>query len=87
MRFDYPFTKAVSSEIMPGFYKATGGLLSEKKEEAFGDIAATFIRTDYIRYKTGASFETDEVIVLIEKLIKNIETLELIENKEEAENA
>ena len=87
VRFDYPFTKAASSEIMPGFYKATGGLLSEKKEEAFGEIAASFIRTDYIRYKANAAFETDEIIVLIEKLIKNIEILEITENKEEAKNA
>ena len=87
VRFDYPFTKAASSEIMPGFYKATGGVLSDKKEEAFGEIAASFIRTDFIRYKGGASFETDELKVLVEKIIKNIETLEFTEPKEEAQNA
>ena len=87
VRFDYPFTKAASSEIMPGFYKATGGVLSDKKEEAFGEIAASFIRTDFIRYKCGASFETDELKVLVEKIIKNIETLEFTEPKEEAQNA
>lgn len=87
VRFDYPFTKAASSEIMTGFYKATGGVLSDKKEEAFGEIAASFIRTDFIRYKGGASFETDEITVLVEKIIKNIETLEFTEPKEEAQNA
>lgn len=87
VRFDYPFTKTVSSEIMAGFYKATNGLLSEAKEEAFGEIASSFIRTDYIRYKTDANFEQNELQTLIKKIIQNIETLELNEKPEEEKNA
>lgn len=79
VRFDFPFTHAASSEIMPGFYKATGGLLSEQKEEAFGNIAASFIRTDYIRYSSDAKFEKDELNSLIQNLISQIESLETIE--------
>ena len=87
VRFDFPFTKAAASEIMPGFYKATGGVLSEKKEEAFGEIAAGFVRTDFIRYKSNAHFETDELQVFIEKTIKNIEILEFTEEKEKSDTS
>ena len=83
VRFDYPFTRTVTSEIMKGWLTATGGLLSEKKEEAFGDIAATFVRTDYIRYSKGGAFAKDELIKLIEDLAKKIDLLEKNEDKEE----
>ena len=86
VRFDYPFTKAASSEIMPGFYKATGGLLSEKKTEAFGQIAASFVRTDYLRYKNGSAFKAGELAKLVENNISSIEILEQIEKKEEEKN-
>ena len=87
VRFDFPFTKAAASEIMPGYYKATGGLLSEEKEEAFGHIAASFIRTDFIRYSNDAKFENEELNTLIKNIVSDIETLELIEKKEEEKNA
>lgn len=87
VRFDFPFTKAASSEIMPGFYKVTGRLLSSEKEEAFAEIAASFIRTDYIRYKDGANFKGNELRELVEKNIASIEILEKIEKKEEEQNA
>ena len=82
VRFDYPFTNATTSELMKGWQKVTGGLLSDSKEEAFGDIAACFIRTDFIRYSKGTQFNANEKSELIQKLIDRIEILE----KEEGEN-
>ncbi len=76
VRFDYPFTRTVTSGIMAGWQAVTNGLASEKKEEAFGQIAAAFIRTDYIRYSKDGTFEKDELVKLVEELIINIETLE-----------
>ena len=76
VRFDYPFTRTVTSDIMAGWQAVTNGLSSDKKEEAFGEIAACFIRTDYIRYSKGGTFEKDELTKLIEQLVLNIETLE-----------
>ncbi len=76
VRFDYPFTRTVTSDIMAGWQSVTGGLCSDKKEEAFGEIAACFIRTDYIRYSKDGAFEKDELVKLVEKLVLIIETLE-----------
>ena len=76
VRFDYPFTNATTSELMKGWQKVTGGLLSDTKEEAFGDIAAIFIRTDYIRYGNETQFNENEKTELIKKLIACIEILE-----------
>lgn len=76
IRFDYPFTHTVSSEIMQGWQTATGGLLSDTKTEAFGNIAASFIRTDFIRYSKNGKFEENELINLIEKIISQIQILE-----------
>lgn len=75
-RFDYPFTHALTSELMDGFYKATQHLLSSQKEDAFVEIASTFTRTDYIRYRKGASFNMGEKEALISKIIENIEIIE-----------
>ena len=61
---------------MPGFYKATNSVLSSQKEEAFGDIAASFIRTDYIRYSNDGAFKNGEKKELITNLINKIENLE-----------
>lgn len=76
VRFDYPFTRTVTSDIMAGWQSVTGGLCSDKKEEAFGEIAACFIRTDYIRYSKGGAFEKDELVKLVDKLVQIIEILE-----------
>ena len=76
VRFDYPFTKTVTAELHKGWQTATGGLLSDAKEEAFGDIIAGFIRTDFIRYSSKGAFKDGEKQLLIEKLIADIETLE-----------
>ena len=86
VRFDFPFTHAATSEIMPGFYKVTGGLLSEQKEEAFGEIASSFIRTDFIRYSNNAAFEKDELKKMIENLTTQIETLETVEKDKSEES-
>ena len=87
VRFDYPFTRAATSELMQGWQAVTRGLLSDEKEEAFCDIASGFVRTDYIRYSSNASFEGNEKKELIEKLIKNIELLEKEDNPKGDSNA
>ena len=76
VRFDYPFTKTVTSEMMKGWQSVTSGLLSDKKEEAFGEIAASFIRTDFIRYSKHGNFRPGEVAHLVDNLISYIEVLE-----------
>ena len=81
-RFDYPFTKKVSSEILKGFYEATNNLISDKKIPACEEITQVFIRTDYIRYSKNGKFSPDELNKLIEKLVKQIEILEKEEKEE-----
>ena len=76
VRFSYPFTHSVTSEIMKGWQAATGGLLSDTKEDAFGEIAASFIRTDFIRYSRNGKFSSGELAKLVEKLVSNINILE-----------
>lgn len=86
-RFAYSFSNCASSELTKGFLSATNGLASEQKVEAFGDIAATFIRTDYIRYKDGATLFENEKQDLCNLVIEKIETLEKTEEPKEDENA
>jgi len=81
VRFDYPFTRTVTSEMMKGWQDAGYGILSEAKEEAFGEIVSSFIRTDYIRYSKKGSFTEGELEELIKKLTNQIE---LLESDEEA---
>ena len=76
IRFDYPFTRTVTSELMKGWHSVTGDLLSDSKEEAFGEIASAFIRTDYIRYSKRGAFKNGELSELIKKLSDCIEILE-----------
>lgn len=87
IRFDYPFTHTVTSEIMQGWQTATGGLLSDTKTEAFGNIAASFIRTDFIRYSKNGKFEENELINLIEKIISQIQILEQNEESLSSSNS
>lgn len=82
-RFDYPFTKLVSSEIMQGFNQATSNLMSDKKSDAAQEIVRVFVRTDYIRYKANGVFEANEKQQLISLLMQNIDILE----QKEEENA
>ena len=86
VRFAYPFTRAATAEIAKGWQTVTGGLLSETKEEAFGEIAASFIRTDFIRYSQNAHFLENEKIDLIKNLIKQIEILETEEQEKSSDN-
>lgn len=83
IRFDYAFSKTTSSEMAQGFLKATNNLASDIKTEAFGDIAATFIRTDYIRYKSESIFFENEKKDLCNMVIAKIEILE--NTKEDSE--
>lgn len=56
VRFDYPFTKCVSSRIAEGFYNIYGDLLSDAKESAAESLTGVFIRTDYVRYSREGKF-------------------------------
>ncbi|MCR5435475.1 MAG: hypothetical protein K6E97_00250 [Treponema sp.] len=85
VRFEYPFTRTVTSELMNSFYTSTQHQLSSVKEDAFIGIAETFIRTDYIRYSDNASFKNDEKSELINKLLRNIDIIEQPEKKEDKE--
>lgn len=75
-RFDYPFSKTVTSELSAAFTKLTGGLLSEEKQDAYDDIVIAFVRTDYIRYSSSSKFGDNEKTELVKKLIYDIETVE-----------
>lgn len=85
VRYEYPFTKTVTSQIMNKILEVTGGLLSDKKTDAAGEIVSAFVRTDYIRYAQGsigseqAKFLENEKTELLDKLKKNIIILETIE--------
>lgn len=81
VRFDYPFTRCVTSEMMQGWQTATGGLLSDVKTEAFGDIVSSFIRTDFIRYSKKGAFAAGEQEELIKNLSDKIEILETAESE------
>ena len=76
VRFDYSFTRSVTSEMMKGWQEATGGLLSDEKTEAFGEIVSSFIRTDFIRYSKGGKFKDGELEELVESLLAQIDILE-----------
>lgn len=75
-RFAYPFTKAATSEFIKGYFIATNNLASEEKQEAFEDITSTFIRTDYIRYKSGSKLFANEKDDLCKMVLNRIEILE-----------
>lgn len=83
VRFDFPFTKSSTSELMNNFLYVTQNLLGEIKNEAFSEIVSVFIRTDFIRYSKDGMFEKDELFFLINKLITNINILESVNKKGE----
>lgn len=76
VRFEYPFTKTVTSEMMGKYNLITQGLLSDEKNEAFGELVSVFIRTDYIRYSSNGNFEPGEKDNLLEKIISAIKIIE-----------
>lgn len=76
IRFDYPFTKCVTSELMEKFLHATQNLLGDDKNEAFSDLTGIFIRTDFIRYSENGCFNINEKNTLVGRAIQDIEILE-----------
>ena len=80
VRFSYPFTRSLTSELMQGWQAATAGLLSDSKTEAFGDIVSGFVRTDYIRFSKNGSFKEGEADQLVKAFSDCIEILEGEEN-------
>lgn len=91
VRFAYPFINATSSEIVKKYYDITLGLLSDKKNEAIEDIAAVFIRTDYIRYASerteNAKYLLNEAGELIQRLKTAICTIETEDNNADISNS
>ncbi len=49
-RFDYPFCAVSCAGIAAAFNSISGGLLSGETASCVEDVAAIFVRTDYIRY-------------------------------------
>ena len=82
VRFDYPFSKTVTSSFMTAFNSIFGGsddftsLMSEKKEEACIQMTAIFTRTDFIRYSGNSKFEEGEKLSLVEDAKACIENFE-----------
>ena len=84
VRFDFPFTKTVSSEIK-GKYLFAVESASEQKVCAIECMQKIFCQTDIIRYGQKSfginktSFLEKEKETLVEQLIQSIETLEVVE--------
>lgn len=76
VRFDFPFTKSTTNELMKNFINITQNLLSDSKNEAFGEIVNVFIRTDFIRYSKNTHFLEGELSQMVNKIIMNIEIIE-----------
>jgi hypothetical protein len=83
-RFDFPFTKTVSSEIKEKYLFAVESA-SEQKVCAIECIQKIFCQTDIIRYGQKSfginktSFLENEKETLVDQLIQSIETLEVVE--------
>lgn len=84
VRFDFPFTKTVSSEIIEKYLFAVESA-SEQKVCAIECIQKIFCQTDIIRYGQKSfginktSFLENEKETLVDQLIQSIETLEIVE--------
>ncbi len=78
IRFDYPFSKTVTSQMNYAF--DTFSTLSEKKLAACKEITAAFEKTDFIRFSPAHDFKDEEKLSFVQKLIENIEILEEEEN-------
>lgn len=78
IRFDYPFSKTVTSQMNDAF--DTFSTLSEKKLAVCKEITGAFEKTDFIRFSPEHDFKEDEKLSFIQKLIENIEILEEEEN-------
>ena len=78
LRLEYPFTKTLTSEMSLAFDKATCGLADEKRQAAFENIIAIFVRTDFIRFSNArkSRFEEGELNGIINNLIDAITVIE-----------
>ena len=96
VRFEYPFSKTVTSGFMLAFHKIFGGtddfssLMTEEKENACIKMTGIFTRTDYIRYSSSPALAETERADLVEESEKCIAQLEgdnsETENRKEASN-
>lgn len=90
IRFDYPFSKTVTSQMNYAFEQINNqaddeennslSTLSEKKLAACKEITGVFEKTDFIRFSSEHDFKDEEKLSFIQKLIENIEILEEEEN-------
>lgn len=91
VRFDYPFTRTVSSDFIRAFSSSNQPELVDYKIDACSEISAVFKRTDYLRYSGDAALSSEEKNQIIENLINAMEDIEKPvapsekENKEEAD--
>ena len=82
VRFEYPFSKTVTSGFMGAFHKIFGGtedfssLMSEEKENACIKMTGIFTRSDYIRYSAGAALNEAERRNIIEESEEAVAELE-----------
>lgn len=82
VRFEYPFSKTVTSGFMGAFHKIFGGtedfssLMSEEKENACIKMTGIFTRSDYIRYSAGATLDEAERRNIIEESEEAVAQLE-----------
>lgn len=82
VRFEYPFSKTVTSGFMGAFHKIFGGtedfssLMSEEKENACIKMTGIFTRSDYIRYSAGAVLDEAERRNIIEESEEAVAQLE-----------
>lgn len=82
VRFEYPFSKTVTSGFMGAFHKIFGGtedfssLMSEEKENACIKMTGIFTRSDYIRYSAGAVLNEAERRNIIEESEEAVAQLE-----------
>lgn len=82
VRFEYPFSKTVTSGFMGAFHKIFGGtedfssLMSEEKENACIKMTGIFTRSDYIRYSAGAALDEAERRDIIEESEEAVAELE-----------
>lgn len=82
VRFEYPFSKTVTSGFMGAFHKIFGGtedfssLMSEEKENACIKMTGIFTRSDYIRYSAGAVLDETERRDIIEESEEAVAQLE-----------
>ena len=82
VRFEYPFSKTVTSGFMGAFHKIFGGtedfssLMSEEKENACIKMTGIFTRSDYIRYSAGTALDEAERRDIIEESEEAVAELE-----------